>query len=618
MVRRMLGGTRFPAAIQEQIVTQTDGIPLFVEEVTKAVVEARRLTDTPERVAGRDRVSAVTIPATLHEALMARLDRLRSAKGVAQLAATIGRQFSYALLRAVASLGDELLQRDLAALVATELLYQRGQPPRAVYTFKHALVQEAAYTSVLQRRRRQTHQRLVEVLETQFPETVATTPEFLAHHARQGRQWDKAVAYFRQAGIKAMTHSAYHEAMTSFEQALDALQRLPAGSDTRARAIDLHLALHNALLPLGDLDRVFVCLQEAQALAETLGDPHRLGWVSGYLTAHFTNACEPDHALMSGQRTLAIATDLGEVSLTVAAQYFLGNVYRSLGDYRRAVEYYRKNVAALHDALLQERLGLHGLAAVVSRSLLGASLAECGAFVAGREPAEEGVRMAEAADHPYSRVLAYWAVGFGALRQGNLQQAIPILERALDLAHGAHIRLLAVPWVAAPLGAAYALAGRTADALPLLEQVVAQAVTMRFMRDHALRVVWLGEAYLRASRLDEAFIQARQALEFSQTHQERGHTAYALQLLGTVAAQRIPSEGEHAEAYYLQALALAEDLDMRPLQAHCHFGLGTLYQQMGRGAEARGALSTAMTLYRAMDMAFWLPEVEAVLKRVRD
>ena len=178
-------------------------------------------------------------------------------------------------------------------------------------------------------------------------------------------------------------------------------------------------------------------MQEAAGLAEALGDPHRLGWVSVYLLAHFAQVCDPDRALTSGQRALAIATALGDIGLTVAAQHYLGGVYRSLGDYRQAVECFQKNVACLHGALLQERLGLPGLASVFSRSHLVVSLAECGAFAEGQAPAEEGVRIAEAADHPYSRVMAYWAVGFRALRQGDLPQAIPVLERALDLAQGA-------------------------------------------------------------------------------------------------------------------------------------------------------------------------------------
>jgi tetratricopeptide (TPR) repeat protein len=211
--------------------------------------------------------------------------------------------------------------------------------------------------------------------------------------------------------------------------------------------------------------------------------------------------------------------------------------------------------------------------------------------------------------------MAWWAVGFLTLHQGDLPQAIVMLERALALVQGADLRLL-VPMVAAPLGVAYARLGRPTDAVPLLEQAVAQAVARQYLWDQALRVAWLGEAYLCAGRLAEAGTQARQALEFSRAHQERGHAAYALQLLGAVAAQCTPTAGKHAEASYLQALALAEALGMRPLQAHCHLGLGTLYQQRGRGAEARGALSTAMALYRAMDMTFWLPQAEAVLERV--
>jgi len=612
MVEQMLQGQHLPMAVLEQIVVKTDGIPLFVEEVTKAVLEAGHHIDVPGQDAATGPLRALAIPTTLHEALLARLDRLGSSKGVAQLGATLGRQFPYALLRAVAPLEDGPLQRALAALVAAELLYQRGQPPQAVYMFKHALIQEAAYESVLQRVRRQTHQRLVQVLETQFPEIAATQPEQLAHHALQGELWERAMAYFHQAGAQALARSANREAMTSFEQALGALRHLPDSHDTRVQAIDLRLDLRNALWTLGELERLFANLQEAEVLAETLGDPHRLGWVSVYLLAHFAQACDPDRALTSGHRALGIATTLGDMGLTVAAQHYLGGVYSSLGAYRQAVECFQKNVASLHGALRHERLGLPGLASVFSRSHLVVSLAECGAFAEGRAPAEEGEQIAEEADHPYSRVMASWAMGFRALRQGNLVQAIPVLERARDLVQGAYLWLL-VPFVAAPLGAAYALAGRAAEALPLLEQAVAQAVAMHYLWDHALRVVWLSEAYLLAGRLHEAGTQAQRALEFSRAHQERGHEAYALRLLGEVAVQCMPLKMEKAEAYYRQALALAEELGMRPLQAHCHRSLGILYGRVGRAQQARSALSTAIALYRAMEMTFWLPQAEAAL-----
>jgi tetratricopeptide (TPR) repeat protein len=398
----------------------------------------------------------------------------------------------------------------------------------------------------------------------------------------------------------------------SFEQALGALQRLPERHDLQEQAIDLRLYLRSALWPLGELERTFVHLQDTAAVAEAMGDQHRLGWVSAYLVAHFVQTGEPDHALAAGQRALAIAEALGDVGLTVAAQHYLGIVYRGMGDYRRAVECFRKNATCLHAELHHERFGLPALASVACRSFLTFSLAECGAFAEGRAPAEEGVRIAEAADHPFSRVQAYRALGFRSLRQGDLHQAIPMLERALDLAQGAHIRLPALQ-VASLLGAAYALAGRTAEALPLLEQGVGQAVAMRVMQDHALQMAWLGEAYLLAGRLDEAGIQAQRALEFSRARRERGHEAYALRLLGEVAAHRDPPEVAQAEACYRQALALTEDLGMPPLQAHCHRGLGTLFAKFGRQEQARAELAAAVELYRAMEMTFWLPQAEAAL-----
>jgi class 3 adenylate cyclase/DNA-binding winged helix-turn-helix (wHTH) protein/tetratricopeptide (TPR) repeat protein len=613
MVEALLGTQCLSPAAQAQIVARTDGVPLFVEEVTKAVLEAERARDVT--ASASDPGPALAIPVTLHEALLARLDRLGSAKGVAQLGATLGREFAYALLRAVSPLEDGPLQHALATLVAAELLYQRGQPPQALYRFKHALIQEAAYEFVLRRVRRQTHQRIVHVLETQWPETAMTTPALLAHHALRGALWAQAVAYWRQAGEQAMTRSAHREAVAAFEQALGALQHLPEDHDTLAQAIDLRLGLRNALWPLGELGQIVVCLQDAHTHAEILGDPARRGWVAVYLLAHYMVACDPAHAFVYGERALASATDLGEVSLLVTAQSYLGNSHRSLGDYRRAIEFHRRNVACLHGALLYERFGLHGLVSAMSRSSIAACLAECGAFAEARALAEEGVRIAEAADHPYSRVLAYWARGFQTLRQGDLLQALPVLERARDLAHETPIRLL-MPLVAAALGAAYALTERIAEALALLEQVVEQALVMHFLFDHALRVVWLGEAYLLAGRLEEASAQAQRALEFAQGHKERGHEAYALRLLGAIAAHRPPPDLEAAADYYRQALALAEALGMRPLLAHCHCGLGMFYATTSQREQARAELSTAIALYQSMEMTFWLPEAEAVLAQV--
>jgi class 3 adenylate cyclase/tetratricopeptide (TPR) repeat protein len=601
IVQAVAQGMPLPEWRIQDIVAKAAGNPFFLEELTRTALEQDGEHATPR------------IPETIQAVLAARIDRLPAeTKRLLQTAAVIGHDVPLALLQTVVDGSETALQQHLRVLQHAELFYEKQAFPEAVYTFKHALTHEVVYNSLLQERRRTLHARIVERLEALSANRLVDQIDRLAHHALRGAAWDKATAYCRQAGTRAMTQSAYREAATSFEQALDALQHLPEGHDTHAQAIDLRLDLRSALFPLGELGRILVYLREAAVLAEALGDQHRLGQVSASLTAHFTQAGEPDHALTCGQRALAIAAALEDVGLMVTAQHHLGQAYRSLGDYRQAVECFQKNVACLHGELLRECFGLPGLASVVSRSFLTWSLAECGAFAKGRVHAEEGVRLAEAANHPYSRVVAYMAVGFRALRQGDFHQAIPVLERALDRAQAVHIRLV-VPPVAATLGAAYALAGRTPEAVPLLEQAVEQAMMMRFMFEHALQVTWLGEAYLLAGRRDEAYTQAQHALEFSQAHQERGHEAYVLRLLGEFHARHDPPEVETAATYYRQALTLAEALGMRPLQAHCHLGLGTLYSQIGCMELAHAELTMAMHLYRTMDMTFWLPQVDAAL-----
>ena len=238
--------------------------------------------------------------------------------------------------------------------------------------------------------------------------------------------------------------------------------------------------------------------------------------------------------------------------------------------------------------LLYERFGLHGLVSANSRSYLAACLAECGAFAEGRALAEEGGRIAAAADHPYSRVVADWALGFQTLRQGDLLQAIPVLERALGLAHETPIRLL-MPLVVASLGAAYALAERIAEALALLEQVVEQAMAMHFLS--IMRCAWSGWARRICWPAGWTRRRPRRSGRWSSPGLTRSGAMQPTPCGSWVPSQRSARRGKAlpAAAHYHQALALAEALGMRPLQAHCHRDLGTLYATAGQQEQARAA-----------------------------
>jgi tetratricopeptide (TPR) repeat protein len=612
---RVAHGKALPPEVVEQVVAKTDGVPLFVEELTKMVLESGLLQEVDGRYELTRPLPPLAIPATLHDSLMARLDRLAAVKTVAQLGATIGREFAYELLHAVAPLDEATLQHGLRQLVEAELVYQRGVASQATYIFKHALIRDTAYQSLLKSTRQQYHQRIAQVLAAQFPETAETQPELLAHHYTEAGLTAQAMPYWHQAGQRAVTRSAYREAAACYEQALEALQRLPGGREAHAEAIDLRLTLRNVLLPLGEQERILDHLRVAATLAEAVQDQPRLGWVTIYMTSCFYNMGQPEHAVETGQRALTMAMALGDGALHIQAAYYLGLAYHLLGQYRQAVELLGRNVAALEGALVRERFGLPYLPSVFSRTWLVWCLAELGAFDEGRAMGHEAIRIAEAVEQPWDLLAAYRGAGLLALGQGDLQAAIPCFEQCLGLCQTWDI----AGWfaiMAAQLGYTYALSGRMSEALPLLEQAIEQAPAKRSVY-HARLLGYLSEAYLLDGRPEDALPLAVSALKIASSRKERGFQAYALRLMGEIAAQHARPNVDEAKANYDQALALAAELGMRPLQAHCHRGLGMLYATTGQTEQAHAALSIAMEMYRAMDMTFWLPQTEAALAQMK-
>ena len=244
---RVTGGKPVPAEVLAQIVAKTDGIPLFVEELVKTILEAGLVQEDAGRYVLTGPLPPLAIPATLQDALMARLDRLAVVKEVAQLGAVLGREFAYELLRAVAPLDEATLQQALARLVEAELLYQRGLPPQATYVFKHALIQDAAYQSLLKSTRQQLHQRIVQVLEARFPETAETQPELLAHHYTEAGLPAPAIPYWQRAGQRALARSANLEAVSHLTTGLEVLQGLPETRERARQELDLQITLALAL-----------------------------------------------------------------------------------------------------------------------------------------------------------------------------------------------------------------------------------------------------------------------------------------------------------------------------------------------------------------------------------
>jgi len=616
LLHALLGDDASLKPLTQLLIARTEGNPFFLEESVRTLVETGVLVG--ERGAYRlgQALPTIQVPATVQAVLAARIDRLPpEEKRLLQTAAVIGTEVPLPLLQAIAELPEVVLYRGLAHLQAAEFLYETRLFPEPEYTFKHALTHEVAYGSLLQERRRVLHARLVEALEVLAEDRVAEQVERLAHHALRGEVWGKAVAYCRQAGEKAIARLAHHEAVGYFEQALSALPHLSETGDTREQAIDLRLTLHSALVPLGDLERSLVYLREAETLAVSLDDPRWLGQVSISLSGHFRRSGLYDQAIASGQRALALTTAGGDGVRHALANYYLGMAYQAQGDYRRAITHFEQGAAFFDEVRRHERFGHPFLHAVSCRAWLAVCHAELGGFAEGRALGDEGLRIAEVSARPWSLVLAYWGVGLLSLHQGDLPRALPLLERAMGIYQEVDLPFI-FSWVAAALGAAYTLAGRVADAVSLLTQALEQTITTEVVDFQVLCSLPLGEAQMLSGRLEEAHTLTERALALACEHQQRVYQAYALRLLGEVTTRREPLESTQAEAYYHQALALAEELGMRPLQAHCHHGLGTLYAQTGQREQARAALTAALALYRDMDMTFWLPQTEAALARV--
>jgi tetratricopeptide (TPR) repeat protein len=614
---RLVGRDEATTALKAVLIERTGGNPFFLEESVRTLVETGVLVgDRGAYLVARTQ-GEIRVPATVQAVLASRIDRLPpEEKALLQTAAVIGKEVPCALLRAVADLPEEPLNAGLTRLQRSEFLYETRLVPELEYAFKHALTHEVAYAGLLQDRRGILHPRIMEAIERLYANRLAEQVDRLAYHALRGGVWDKAVAYFRQAGAKAAAHSAYREAVACFEQALGALTHLPESRETIEQGIDVRLELRDAIFPLGEYRRIFDYLCEAEILADRIGDQGRLGWISAYTAAHFWLSNDPDRAVGPGRRALAAAEARGDFALQVVANLRLGQAYLSLGDYSRARECFQRNIESIKGDLIRERFGEALLPSVLSRVWLVWVLVYCGEFAEGIARGGEGVRIAETVNHPLSLIMAYRCLGHLYLRKGDLPEAIRFLERCNELCKTWNIPTFKFG-VASNLGYAYILSGRLADGLPLLERMIEQSISMGFQQALTFPVIHLSEGYRLANRMEDAIRLAGQALDFARDHKLRAHQAWALRALGEIASHRDPPDTEKAEASYRQAMVLADEMGLRPLIAHCHLGLGQLYGRVGKCQETREHLAAAAAMYREMDMGLWLEQTEAEFGRLQ-
>ena len=613
MLAALLGPDSALGPLKRLLIERTEGNPFFLEESVRTLVETKGLTG--ERGAYRlvKAPESLQIPATAQAILAARIDRLRAEeKRLLQAASVIGKDVPFTLLQAIGDESEDALRQGLSRLQAAEFLYEARLFPDLEYTFKHALTYEVAYGSLLQERRRTLHGRMVEAIEARYGDRLSEQVDRLAHHAFRGELWEPAARYARQVGDRAVALCADTEAVAAYTRGIEALGRLPATPETARIGIDLRLALRAPLWRQGQLERLREIFREAEALATRFDQTERLDVMYSFLVQYHWAKGEYDQAIGYGQHCVEASEQRGDVGLRVMGLYYTGASYQAQGNLRRALACSQEIIDRLEGPKATERFGLSGLPYSGACALAAECLGELGDSAQALALVRRGEHVANAADHLYSKAVLAISRGRLLLRQ-NPNDVIAPLEATVATCRekkfaGQTMRALTV------LGQAYGLVGRPADGIPLVKEAIEMHETAGAFVDRALWTRVLAGLYLRAGNLTEAETTAETALGFAQRQGERGNEAWIHWLLGHVMIER--DERDAAIRRFEMAQGLADQLGMRPLIAHCHLGLGKLYSRTGDRQQAQGHLTTATTMFREMNVRFWLEQAEAELARL--
>jgi class 3 adenylate cyclase/predicted ATPase len=590
---RVAHGKALPPEVVEQVVAKTDGVPLFVEELTKMVLESGLLQERAERYELTGPLPPLAIPTTLHDSLMARLDRLAAVKALAQLAATLGREFSYALLQAVSPWDEGTLGRGLHQLMAAEFLYQQGLPPQATYRFKHALIQDAAYQSLLRSTRQLYHQRIAQVLEAQFPETVATQPELVAQHYTAAGCAEQAVVYWQRAGEHASERSANLEAVSHLTTGIELLKTLPETPERTQQALALYIALGAALqmakgLAAPEVERAY---SQARALCQQVGETPELVPVLFGLWRFYVTRLQLHTARELGETLLRLAQGAHDPALAVVAHNALGVTWLFLGALPAARQHLEEGIARYTPDQRRApvfRMGQDlGISCRIHAALL---LWLLGYPEQALARLHEALALAHSLSHPFSLAWARCRAAFVS----QFRRDVPAVHEHAEAAIALSTEQGFPQYVAAGTsfrGWAMAMQGQGEEGLSQVRQGVA-----------ALRVTGaaLFVPYFSALLADvcgylghpadglQALTEAHTLVE---QHEERWWEAEICRLRGVLLLRQTGTSQAEAEAWLQRALDAARRQEAKSLELRAAMSLSRLWQQQGKRGEAHTLLA---------------------------
>jgi class 3 adenylate cyclase/predicted ATPase len=591
MIEQVTGGKALPPEVMQQIIAKTDGVPLFVEELTKTVVESGLLAAVDGRYELHGLLPPLAIPSTLHDSLMARLDRLASVREIAQLGATLGREFSYELLQAVSSLDDVTLQQGLKQLVEAELVYQRGLGPQAHYLFKHALIQDTAYQSLLKSTRQQYHRQIAQVLAERFPETIETQPELVAHHYTEAGLIAQAIPYWQQAGRRAAERSAYVEAIEHLTKGLELLKTLPNTPERTQQELGLQLTLG---IPLSATrgyaaPEVAQTYMRAQELCQRMGETPQLIPVLLGLWRFYLLRAELAKARELAEQCLLLVQRVDDPTRLIVAHDALGETLFFLGDFAQARAHLERAVA-LYDP--QKRRPHHALTdpGVSSLSMLAGTLWMLGYPEQARQKSTEAQHLAEALVHPH--ILASTLIIATHVHQ--LRQEVRTTQARAEAVVTLATEQGFLFWLAEAtifVGWALAVQGRGAEGIAQIHHGLATRQAIGLELTQPVYLTMLAEAYESVGQPTEGLTVLADALTRVDTTGERWREVELHWLRGELLLAVSAENHREAEACFRQALTIAHQQQAKSLELRTAISLSRLWQQQGKKTEAHRLLS---------------------------
>jgi class 3 adenylate cyclase/predicted ATPase len=591
MARDVSGGKDLPEEVLEQIVEKTDGVPLFIEELTKTVLASGLLKNENGRYVLEGALPALAIPTTLQDSLMARLDKLARVKEIAQMAAVIGREFSYKLLALVTDLTEQALADALEQLTQSELVFATGSPPQASYIFKHALVQDAAYESLLKSRRRQIHTRIVEVLETHSPDRIQVEPEILAHHCTHAGLTNKAIAYWRCAGSRAVGRSDHQEAVGHLSKGLELLEDLPAGFERDSHELDIQSSLGPPLIATkgyGSVEAGNAYRRARKLWSSVGGDSARLCpilyglWANSATQAAHRQARDIGRELLNAAQSVDDTASILDARLTnTCTEFLMGEFEPSKEHGDRAIELYDPQLHA-HHPLQNPR--------VCSGVISGLALWMLGYPDQALERAAETVKVARDVAHPFS--LAVGLTWFCLLRycRREARETQDVAEETIALCKEKGFPYW--EYVAAVVrGWALSEQSQDGEGIALVREGVAllDATGAKIWRPFQLSL--LADAQAKAGQLSEAQEGLGEALRIAHQNAEHYWEAELHRMRGELYRAQSVDHWADSETCFHEALNVARGQNAKSLELRAALSLARLWRDQERRREAHDLLA---------------------------